>query len=93
MVNISHRWNRDKTDDLQFAFFNGVGWESWENIWGIWNGITPRDAEATRRVATIERAVAPFLVSKDWEPMSPMLRYGVYASRWPPGEQKPSGRS
>jgi gamma-glutamyl hercynylcysteine S-oxide synthase len=85
MVNISHRWNRDKADDLQFAFFNGVGWESWENIWGIWNGITPRDAEATRRVATIERGVAPFLVSKDWEPMSPMLRYGVYASRWPLG--------
>ena len=87
MVNISHRWNRDKTDDLQFAFFNGVGWESWENIWGIWNGITPRDAEATRRVATIERAVAPFLVSPGWEPMSPMLRYGVYASHWPLGDQ------
>jgi formylglycine-generating enzyme required for sulfatase activity len=87
MVNISDRWKRDKTDDLQFAFFNGVGWESWENIWGIWNGITPRDAEATRRVATIERAIAPFLVSKIWEPMAPMLRYGVYASRWPMGEQ------
>jgi gamma-glutamyl hercynylcysteine S-oxide synthase len=87
MVNISHRWNRDKTDDLQFAFFNGVGWESWENIWGIWNGITPRDAEATRRVSAIERAVAPFLVSPGWEPMSPMLRYGVYASRWPLGDQ------
>lgn len=87
MVNISDRWNRDKTDDLQFAFFNGVGWESWENIWGIWNGITPRDAEATRRVATIERGVWPFLISKDWEPMSPMLRYGVYASRWPLGEE------
>ena len=71
MVNISDRWNRDKTDDLQFAFFNGVGWESWENIWGIWNGITPRDAEATRRVATIERGVAPFLVSPGWEPMYP----------------------
>jgi iron(II)-dependent oxidoreductase len=85
MVNISHRWNRDKTDDLQFAFFNGVGWESWENIWGIWNGITPRDSEATRRVATLERGLSPFLVSKDWEPMSPMLRYGVYASRWPLG--------
>jgi len=85
MVNISHRWNRDKTDDLQFAFFNGIGWESWENIWGIWNRITPRDAEATRRVATIERGVAPFLISRDWEPMSPMLRYGVYASRWPKG--------
>ncbi len=68
MVNISDRWTRDKTDDLQFAFFNGEGWESWENIWGIWNGITPRDAEATRRVATIERGVAPFLASPDWEP-------------------------
>ena len=60
MVNISDRWNRDKTDDLQYAFFNGVGWESWENIWGIWNGITPRDAEATRRVATIERGCRAF---------------------------------
>jgi formylglycine-generating enzyme required for sulfatase activity len=83
MVNISDRWNRSKINDLQFAFFNGVGWESWENIWGIWNGITPRDGEATRRVALIERATAPYLSSRDWEPMSPMLRYGVFASRWP----------
>lgn len=86
MVNISDRWARDKTNDLQFAFFNGEGWESWENIWGIWNGITPRDAEATRRVATIERAVAPFLVSPAWEPLYPMHNYGVYASRWPKGD-------
>jgi len=83
MVNISDRWNRGKTNNLQFAFFNGVGWESWENIWGIWNGITPRDAEATRRVALIERAVPEYLVSPGWEPMSPMLRHGVFASRWP----------
>jgi iron(II)-dependent oxidoreductase len=87
MVNISDRWNRTKTDDLQFAFFNGVGWESWENIWGIWNGISPRDGEATRRVATIERGVAPFLVSKDWEPFFPMQQFGVFASRWPLGNQ------
>ena len=79
---------RDKTDDLQYAFFNGVGWESWENIWGIWNGITPRDAEATRRVATIERA-------RRAVPDQPglgaaLLRccsYGIFASRWPLGEQ------
>jgi formylglycine-generating enzyme required for sulfatase activity len=87
MVNISDRWNRNKTDDLQFAFFNGVGWESWENIWGIWNGITPRDGEATRRMATIERGVAPFLVSKEWEPLYPTKLYGVFASRWPLGDQ------
>jgi formylglycine-generating enzyme required for sulfatase activity len=85
MVNISDRWNLDKTDDLQFAFFNGIGWESWENVWGIWIGIDPRDAEATRRVATLERGIAPFLVSPDWEPLAPMLTFGVYASRWPHG--------
>lgn len=86
MVNISDRWNRSKTDDLQYAFFNGEGWESWENIWGIWNGITPRDAEGTRRVATLERGIAQFLTSPDWEPFSPMHRYGVFASRWPLAE-------
>jgi gamma-glutamyl hercynylcysteine S-oxide synthase len=87
MVHVCDRWNRTKNDNLQFAFFNGEGWESWENIWGIWNGITPRDAEATRRVATIERAIAPFLLSPDWEPMYPMHLYGVFASRWPLGDQ------
>ncbi len=83
MVNLSDRANRSKTDDLQFAFFNGIGWNSWENVWGIWNGVTARDGEATRRIATIERAVAPFLVSAGWEPFYPMHRYGVFASRWP----------
>jgi formylglycine-generating enzyme required for sulfatase activity len=86
-VNIQGRWNRDKTDDLQFAFFNGEGWESWENVWGIWNGITPRDGEATRRIATIERAVAPFLTSQEWEPFYPMNMYGVFTSRWPLGDR------
>jgi formylglycine-generating enzyme required for sulfatase activity len=87
MVNISDRWSRTKTDDLQYAFFNGEGWESWENIWGIWNGITARDGEATRRVAAIERSVAAFLSSADWEPFFPTARFGVFASRWPSGEQ------
>jgi formylglycine-generating enzyme required for sulfatase activity len=86
-VNIQGRWVRDKTDDLQFAFFNGEGWESWENVWGIWNGVTPRDGEATRRMATIERGIAPFLNSQDWEPFYPMHLYGVFASRWPLGDR------
>jgi formylglycine-generating enzyme required for sulfatase activity len=87
MVNVCRRWARDKTDDLQYAFFNGVGYESWENVWGIWNEITPRDAEALRRIATIERAMAPLLVSKDWEPHTPTLRYGVFASKFPGQDQ------
>jgi formylglycine-generating enzyme required for sulfatase activity len=83
MVNVCDRWNRDKTNNLQFAFFNGVGYETWENIWGIWNGITARDAEAIRRVARIERQFADFLVSPQWEPHTPTIQYGVFASRFP----------
>ena len=37
MTHISDRWQRDKNVDLQYAFFNGIGMETWENIWGIWN--------------------------------------------------------
>ncbi|MGA8300985.1 MAG: formylglycine-generating enzyme family protein, partial [Terriglobales bacterium] len=86
MVHVSDRWAHDHVDDLQFAFFNGTGFESWENIWGIWNEITPRDAEALRRVANIERAYSSLLISPGWEPNVYMQQFGVFASRWP-GEQ------
>jgi formylglycine-generating enzyme required for sulfatase activity len=83
MVNVCRRWARDHTDDLQYAFFNGVGFESWENIWGIWNQITDRDAETLRRIAKIERRMAALLVSAEWEPHTPVLQTGIYASRFP----------
>ena len=28
---------------LKWAWFNGLGYCSWENLWGQWNGISPRD--------------------------------------------------
>jgi gamma-glutamyl hercynylcysteine S-oxide synthase len=87
MVNVCDRWNRDRTNNLQYALFNGVGYESWENIWGIWNQITARDASALRRIAKIERTFAALLVSPDWEPHAPTLRYGSFASKFPgPGQ-------
>lgn len=83
MVNMCNRWAHDRVDDLQHAFFNGVGFESWENIWGIWNQMTPRDAEALRRISTIERAYASLLISADWEPHTPTEHFGIFASKWP----------
>ncbi len=72
LVQICDRWARDKTDNLQFAFFNGIGYESWENVWGIWNQIAPRDAEALRRIAYIERRFGELLNSPEWEPHVPL---------------------
>jgi gamma-glutamyl hercynylcysteine S-oxide synthase len=83
MVNVCERWARDRTDGLQSAFFNGVGYESWENVWGIWNQITPRDAAALRRISLIYRALPDLLTSPDWEPHVATLQEAVYASAFP----------
>ena len=83
MVNVCRRWARNKNDDLQEAFFNGAGYETWENIWGIWNQIPDRDAEAIRRIGKIERHFAGALISPEWEPHTPVLQPFVYASKFP----------
>lgn len=83
MVHICDRWAHDHQDDLQSAFFNGTGFESWENIWGIWNQMTQRDAEALRRISVIERAYSELLVSPRWEPYTFTQQFGVFASKWP----------
>jgi len=83
MINVENRWSRDRNNDLQYCFFNGVGYNAWENVWGIWNGLTPRDAETLRRVAAVSRLCAPLLVSLDWRPYAQTLQAGVFASRFP----------
>jgi formylglycine-generating enzyme required for sulfatase activity len=83
MINVCDRWATDRTDVLQAAFFNGVGVESWENVWGYWNQFSARDAEALRRISSIYRAFPELVVSADWAPHVPTLHYGVYASRFP----------
>jgi gamma-glutamyl hercynylcysteine S-oxide synthase len=82
MVNVTDRFTRDKTDSLQHAFFNGQGYATLDNLWGFWYGTTPHDAEAILRFTQIERAVSENLHSSDWEPHSPTLQAGVFASRF-----------
>lgn len=83
MINYENRWGRDRNHDLQYIFFNGIGYNAWENVWGIWNQFTDRDAETLRRIAAIERRFAPLMTSMDWRPYAPTLQRGVFASRFP----------
>ncbi len=83
MVNVENRWARDRTDDFHYIFFNGLGYVSWENVWGIWNQFTPRDAAALRRISTLEHKFAKLLVSPDWLPYAPTLRNGIFATKFP----------
>ncbi|MHB8655728.1 MAG: formylglycine-generating enzyme family protein [Terriglobia bacterium] len=78
---------RYRMDGLQAAFFNGVGYADQEDVLGVHNGFTSRDAEALRRIMKIERAFGDLLVSPDWEPHTPTLQYGVFASKFPGAKQ------
>ncbi|KAI7864884.1 C-type lectin protein [Spinellus fusiger] len=84
MTHSTDRWSRNKTDLIQHAFFNGIGVDTWENIFGTWNQMTPRDGEALRRTSSILRAFGPtFLSSPEWEPHSPCINYkNVFSSKW-----------
>ena len=81
-VSLTDRWAIDKADDLQYAFFNGIGYNAWENIWGIWNQVPDRYAEAIRRIAFIYRSFPDVWSDTDWEPHIPVLQSGVFASRF-----------
>lgn len=82
-VFVTNRWAVDKTDDLQYAFFNGVGYNAWENIWGVWNQIADRYAAEIRRIAAIYRQFPDVWSSPEWEPFYPVKKKHVFASRFP----------
>jgi hypothetical protein len=56
---------------MQLVHFNGVGYESWENVWGIWNGFTPRAGEALKRVSKVWHYLGKYHYTydfKEWVP-------------------------
>ena len=62
MPHVCNRWANqavghegDHVRDLLSAFFNGIGFVAWENVWGLYNEIRPRDAELLRRASAILR--------------------------------------
>lgn len=57
----------------------------WENIFGTWNQLAPRDAEALRRTSSILRIFGPdFFTSAEWEPHCPCVRWEtVFSSKFP----------
>jgi len=82
MVHVCNRWAHDHTNDLQYAFFNGVGFETWENVWGIYNEMTPRAAQTVKIISDIYQHFYELLTGTGWLPHYPMLNYGVFASKW-----------
>ncbi len=82
-VHVTNRWAIDKTDDLQYAFFNGIGYNTWENVWGVWNQIADRYEEIIRRISRIYHEFPYIWSSSGWEPHIPTLQKGLFASKFP----------
>ena len=79
MTHVSDRWARNRTDALHYCYFNAAGYVAWENVWGTWNQVVPRDAEALRRVAHILRFLSRHRLTvgyQVWEPHYPTLLPG-----------------
>ena len=84
LTHLTERWAQHHEDGIQQAFFSGIGFESWENVWGIWNGITERDAEAVRRTSSILRQFEYLVQGADWTPHVVLSDFAnlVYASQF-----------
>lgn len=58
---VCGRWSTQRSQEILTAYFNAIGYAAWENIFGIWNGIHPRDGELLRRSSMILRDFHDFL--------------------------------
>jgi hypothetical protein len=87
MTHVNDRWSIDRHDPMQIAHFNGVGYESWENVWGVFMSFTDRDGEALKRLQVVWKylGVAEFIQNyNDWVPYTTDIlgSHGVFTSRW-----------
>lgn len=77
-------WNYTK--NLHLMFFNGVGFNAWENLWGDFHKMVPHDGELCRRSATILRYFGNqgYLISKDWMPFAEEIKSDIaYGTKFP----------
>ena len=83
LASMCNRHGVNKTNEIQTAFFNGAGYESWESIWGMYNMITPYHSEALRRTASILRQFGDITSQGTFMPHRPVtVQHGVYASEF-----------
>ncbi|CAK4686065.1 unnamed protein product [Aphanomyces euteiches] len=80
---VCARWSLARTTELQMAFFNGVGYVVWENIWGIWNAMTSREWQELKRTAVILQRFPEATHSNAWKPFIPDLPSALHGSAFP----------
>lgn len=86
------RWHRDHAEELQSAWFNGIGIMVWEVVFGAWVGWTDRDAQLLRRMVRAQRALSHLLVEGEWTPLADLgdaaPPQGVFGSRFASADEQ-----
>lgn len=83
---VCDRWATDRLDGLHHAFFNAGGYATWENVWGIFNGLSDRDAQLAKQIkhlfTFLDAENLIFNAQVEFEPYSldDSLPPGVFAS-------------
>jgi len=83
MINVTDRFTRDKTDSLQHAFFQRQRLRSLEKPLGFWYPMNPAMPKPPP-LHPQSNAPSPLISSApDWQPHTPTLQAGVFASKFP----------
>lgn len=81
-LHFTARWSRDRTAQFHAAFMNGCGTMIWDNVFGTWNGYSPREKSILRAMLPIQRRFTALFSGEDWTPLVPTQQAGVYATLW-----------
>eukprot|EP01051_Picozoa_sp_SAG22_P013044 SAG22_NODE_1418_length_4469_cov_1.911670_1_plen_1205_part_10 len=85
MVHVLDRDTKDRTAALQTSWWNAAGVHTWENVFGIYNQLTPRIAVGTKAVSMLLHGLAGLFQGKDigWRPHAPVTtKKGLFASEF-----------
>jgi formylglycine-generating enzyme required for sulfatase activity len=90
-THICERWASEHRTQLHNMLFNRAGFVAWQNVWGIYRKMVPRDAELLRRVARVlaevDRVLPPADADTEWLPfladvVAPQHAAALFASVW-----------
>jgi iron(II)-dependent oxidoreductase len=82
--NICSRWTHAIDTMIATSWFNGIGIESWENVWGSWAGKTPRAAHQIRVLGSMLRFAGGHTHGGDAQEDPPSNRSLLRSPLWLP---------
>lgn len=79
---LIRRWDRNRAEEIQTAFFNAAGILVWENIFGVHNPWNPHDKKNWKKANLILHHFSDIFQKGQWEPFLPVSEPNFYANCW-----------